>query len=191
MTSGRPAARSLALRAPVAADAGWIATEIARPEVQRMLSTPPHPYQLQHARAWIAAQAVAPGAFVIEERGAGPAGVVSILPADDGMELGYWLRRSAWGRGLMTEAAAFVLDWHFGRGGARVVSGHYLDNPASARVLAKLGFTRTRVVLRHSHYRGVAAPLQRLELTAARWHRLSRDAGSRIAAESREETEEI
>jgi RimJ/RimL family protein N-acetyltransferase len=57
-------------------------------------------------------------------------------------ELGYWLDEAFWGAGLASEAAAAVRDFAFralkleGLG-----SGHAADNPASGRVLRKLGFT--------------------------------------------------
>jgi RimJ/RimL family protein N-acetyltransferase len=55
--------------------------------------------------------------------------------------LGYWLDEAAWGRGLASEAAAAVLN--FARESLGLVhlrSGHAFDNPASGRVLTKLGF---------------------------------------------------
>ena len=47
----------------------------------------------------------------------------------------------------------------------RLRAGHFIDNPASGRVLAKLGFRPTdRVALRHSRGRGCAAPCAIFEL---------------------------
>tara|TARA_R110002094_G_scaffold63662_1_gene73933 strand:+ start:1743 stop:2267 length:525 start_codon:yes stop_codon:yes gene_type:complete len=55
-------------------------------------------------------------------------------------ELGYWLAPHAWGKGLMTEAAGALMEWLEHRGEQGFVSGYFADNPASGRVLQKLGF---------------------------------------------------
>ncbi len=55
--------------------------------------------------------------------------------------LGYWLDEAAWGRGLASEAAAAVMNFALERLGlVRLRSGHAFDNPASGRILTKLGF---------------------------------------------------
>lgn len=56
-------------------------------------------------------------------------------------EIGYWLVPEYWGRGFCTEATAGLIMWLERRCRVRVlVSGHFADNPASGRVLKKLGF---------------------------------------------------
>lgn len=58
-----------------------------------------------------------------------------------GIELGYTLARTAWGRGLATEAAQLCVDAAFGPLDIpRLVAVADDENPASARVLQKLGF---------------------------------------------------
>ena len=60
-----------------------------------------------------------------------------------GVELGYTLARDAWGRGLATEAAQLCVDAAFGPLDIpRLVAVADVENPASARVLEKLGFLR-------------------------------------------------
>lgn len=54
--------------------------------------------------------------------------------------LGYWLTPDAWGRGYATEAASAVLRLARTLGHPRVGAHHFVDNPASGRVLEKLGF---------------------------------------------------
>jgi [ribosomal protein S5]-alanine N-acetyltransferase len=59
------------------------------------------------------------------------------------VELGYILRRDAWGRGLATEAAALALDFAFERLGAnRVWAVCDPENAPSIGVLEKLGMSR-------------------------------------------------
>jgi RimJ/RimL family protein N-acetyltransferase len=56
-------------------------------------------------------------------------------------ELGFWLGRPWWGQGYATEAARAVVRYGFGnRRLPGFSSARFDDNPASARVLAKLGF---------------------------------------------------
>ncbi len=58
-------------------------------------------------------------------------------------ELGYMLRRDAWGRGIATEATRLLLDFAFGElGFHRVFAVVDEDHAASIRVLEKLGFRR-------------------------------------------------
>ena len=56
-------------------------------------------------------------------------------------ELGYNLMRKYWGRGLMTEAAKKMVEYGVQELNAKKIFGcHAVDNPASGRVMEKLGF---------------------------------------------------
>ncbi|MGW6412826.1 GNAT family N-acetyltransferase [Streptomyces vinaceus] len=58
--------------------------------------------------------------------------------------ISYILREGTWGRGHATDAAQQVVALAFTTAGLeRVEAMHHPDNPASGRVLAKAGFTRT------------------------------------------------
>lgn len=60
-------------------------------------------------------------------------------------ELGYRLRRAAWGRGLATEGALALVSLAFTRLGVEVVRAQTMTvNAASRRVLAKAGFSLVR-----------------------------------------------
>ena len=62
-----------------------------------------------------------------------------------GLEVGWLLARSHWGRGLATEGGRAALDWAFGVLGAeRVISVIHPDNAASIRVAERLGETFER-----------------------------------------------
>jgi len=55
-------------------------------------------------------------------------------------ELGYWLGVPHWGQGYATEAAREMLRYGFKeRGLHRIFASHFGHNPASGRVLRKLG----------------------------------------------------
>jgi RimJ/RimL family protein N-acetyltransferase len=64
------------------------------------------------------------------------------MPADDGSaEIGYWIGKPWWGRGFATEAAQALVRHCFATVGIeRLTCCHFVDNPASARVIRKLGF---------------------------------------------------
>jgi RimJ/RimL family protein N-acetyltransferase len=62
--------------------------------------------------------------------------------ADGQLEIGYRLRRSAWGKGYATEGSRALIDRGFVESGVqRVVAETTVDNRASRRVLEKSGLT--------------------------------------------------
>lgn len=153
--------RRLTLRPGWIEDAPALAAAIAHEPVVRMLARAPWPYRLVDAEAFLALPTrVDEPAFLIFEHVGGAAvlvGGIGVHRDERGeRELGYWLTPCAWGRGLMTEAAgALVTTLAQSLRLTRLVSGHYLDNPASGRVLAKLGFAATgEVRARRSLARG-------------------------------------
>ena len=103
-------------------------------EVARWLGTVPHPYAAEDAHAFIDGLAEGCGVWGITEGGA-LRGVVSIRE-----ELGYWLARDAWGRGIATEAARAAARAWFAAGPAMLMSSHMEGNHASRRVLLHLAF---------------------------------------------------
>jgi RimJ/RimL family protein N-acetyltransferase len=63
---------------------------------------------------------------------------------EDSAELDYWIARPCWGLGFATEAGRAVIGMaHEGLRLESLCSGHFPDNPASGRVLEKLGFRPT------------------------------------------------
>ena len=109
----------------------------------------PHPYTLEHAETWLAGVGDPLSRnlalFAIDAECEGMAGVLAFFRNDEGkIELGYWLGKPFWGRGLATEAARAALAWARREIGAKVIyAGHFIDNPASGAVLVKSGFLYT------------------------------------------------
>jgi len=65
---------------------------------------------------------------------------VRIEPDHRRAELGYWVGVPYWGNGYATEAARAVVKYGFGTLGLhRIFASHFANNPASARVLRKIG----------------------------------------------------
>ncbi len=74
-------------------------------------------------------------------------GSIAVRKDQNGINLGYLLARSHWGRGLMSEAVAAVVRWAFEDPSVfRVWAVCDVENPASARVLEKTGFVREGVL---------------------------------------------
>ena len=118
-------------------------------EVARMLTSCPHPYRLADAEELVRrgreADPEREAMFAIELPGEGAIGTIGFDPdevlAD---EVGYWIGRPYWGRGLVSEALAAGLAWVRNQWGRRCITArHFVDNAASARVLAKAGFLYT------------------------------------------------
>ena len=130
----RIATGRLLLRPVAEADLPAVVEGAGDLEVSRWLGRVPHPYGAGDARRFLAWSGDAPGVWAIEEGGAFR-GVVSIRE-----DLGYWLARDAWGRGLMTEAARAATRAWFEAGHGALTSSHMEGNGASRTVLIRLGF---------------------------------------------------
>lgn len=161
----------LLLRPAWSEDAPALFAAIADEGIVRNLARAPWPYTLADAQAFVAGpQRAGEPAFLVFRVGAMPpalVGAVGLARAPGGcVELGYWIARPFWGHGFATEAARAVVA--IARDGLRIdklVAGHFLDNPASARVLRKLGFAPTGSVRsRFSAGRGEQAPCADFEL---------------------------
>lgn len=109
----------------------------------------PYPYTPETARWWLSVSnpdSRNPRNFAIEVAGEAVGGV-GLIPGTDvyarSAEVGYWLGREHWGRGLATEALRLLVDYAFDHYGfERLHAGVFGWNPASMRVLEKTGFTR-------------------------------------------------
>lgn len=56
--------------------------------------------------------------------------------------VGYWVAETMWNKGICTEALQALIEHCFlRRGFHRLVSCHYVDNPASGKVMEKCGFS--------------------------------------------------
>lgn len=64
------------------------------------------------------------------------------IPADQA-EVGYWIARPYWGRGICTEALRAVVEYCFAKGFSALWGDYFPENPASGRVMAKCGFLPT------------------------------------------------
>lgn len=110
----------------------------------------PYPYGLKEARKWIShckyamkKKNKAEINFVIDINGkvVGGIGISSIKKHK--AEIGYWLGKKYWSRGIMTHAVGLVTSFGFKKLKLRRIYAHiFLKNKASARVLEKNNYKK-------------------------------------------------
>lgn len=162
------------MRPPQEKDARQIACCVNHLDMARNLARLPHPYTPDNAREWAAYADTARAqgteyAFVITHAEAGVIGSVGFnRTRGEAWEIGYWVDKAVQGKGVATEAARALIVWGEEQFGVtQFVAGHFQDNPASGRVLEKLGFERVGEKQLFSLARGGEAPAWRYTLGAS------------------------
>ncbi|MDE1170566.1 MAG: GNAT family N-acetyltransferase [Verrucomicrobium sp.] len=144
-------AERLFLDAFRAADAPAVQRLAGDREVAQYTQFIPHPYPDGEAERWIAThgpefQNGTNAAFAVRLPDGALVGAIAVklhLEARRGV-LGYWIGREFWGRGYATEAARALLGYAFPAWGLEKVEAVHMEaNPASGRVMEKLGMRRT------------------------------------------------
>ncbi len=118
---------------------------IADEQVVRNLARAPWPYSPDDAR-YFAELPHDPSSPRFMITLAGKAELIGCIGLDrhgDEIEMGYWIARKYWGQGYATEAGRGAAEIARMMGYSRVRASHYLDNPASGKVLRKIGFLPT------------------------------------------------
>ncbi len=93
----------------------------------------------EHGFGWRAAIEKGSGSY-IGFIGLNFTGPEAIEIAEEEVEIGWWLTPSRWGEGIATEGALALRDEGFARVGLeRIIGRHHADNPASGRIMEKLG----------------------------------------------------
>jgi RimJ/RimL family protein N-acetyltransferase len=142
-------AKRLILRPFNTSDAPAVERLAGAREVANTTLTIPHPYPVGGGAEWIATHAdewdrrealtlaicsqAAPGDLL---------GAISLHFSTTHLhgEIGYWIALSDWGKGYATEAARTLTTYAFTTLGLHRVQGrHFIRNPASGRVMQKLG----------------------------------------------------
>lgn len=111
-------------------------------DVASMTARVPYPYTQDDARQWL--DHLEPGEVVYAiDREGEMIGLTGFLPSEDGAsaEIGYWIGKPFWGHGYATEAATALIRRCFAQTNfTHLTCCHFTDNPASGRVVEKLGF---------------------------------------------------
>ncbi len=120
-------------------------------DISKMTGSIPHPFPLYSAefKIMFLRQQKRRGLahpYAISLDGGELIGVIDLFRSapDSALEIGYWIGKPYWGKGLSSEAAkAIIAEARDTLGVKALVAGAFADNPASLRVLQKLGFRPT------------------------------------------------
>lgn len=160
----------LLLRPGFPEDAPALAAAIADEAIVKNLATAPWPYRMRDAEAFLACprDPILPSLLIFERTQSAPQLIGSCglgRRPSGAVELGYWIARPFWGRGYASEAASALIDIARALGLPTLEGSHFIDNPASGRVLEKLGFEPLGIVApRMSCARGGEAPARLMRL---------------------------
>lgn len=154
----------LVLRPFTPDDAPAVHAHLSDPEMAATTARIPHPYPQGSAEEWIAGHPARHQAgealllaITLRETGVLVGSIeLRLVPGHRRAELGYWVGRTHWGRGYATEASDALVRWGFATLGLhRVHASHFTRNPASGRVLLKIGMRHEGRLRKHFLKRGV------------------------------------
>lgn len=144
-------------------------------EIALNTATIPHPYPVGMAEKWIGSHqedfdsnknltlAIDAGEIV------GAIGL-AFTPDEDRAEIGYWIGVPFWGKGYASEAAGGMIRYAFEELGLnRVHAGFFVRNPASGRVMEKIGMTYEGTLRRHHKKWGEYVDVSIYGILRAEW----------------------
>jgi RimJ/RimL family protein N-acetyltransferase len=125
-------------------------------QVARWLASVPHPYRVDHAKAYLARPEHRSGEAALDDKAAtlalaitlngcviGGMGLVPSKRYQGARELGFWLSRRFWGQGIMPRAASALIDEVMRQApDTLIVASANHDNFRSQGVIRSLGFVR-------------------------------------------------
>lgn len=144
-------------------DAPLVQEYAGDPDVASTTQNIPHPYSDGVAEKWIALHLT----WYLENRNVALSirttsndlvGAInlSLKPDDKLAELGYWVAQKFWGQGYCTRAARRMIQFGFENLSLNKIYARHLDsNPASGRVMEKVGMTREGIQRQHTIKNGV------------------------------------
>ena len=150
----------LVLRPFTEADAGDVKRLASAFAIADTTLNIPHPYEDGFAETWIGThqakfEAGELAAFALILCASNELTGAALLMLDKRWhrgELGYWIGEPYWGRGLATEASERVVEYGFEDLDLhRIHACHFRRNPASGRVLEKLGMSYEGTAREHVH----------------------------------------
>lgn len=164
---------NLILRRLHASDAKQLQILLQAKEIAANTCSIPYPYPPSAAKVWLDEQRAAEAAgdavvrAVTRKLDHAPESGIAIAPLigvaglamdtqHHNAELGYWIGKPYWGCGYGTEAVARVVKLGFQQHGLhRIHAHHFTRNPASGRVLQKIGMTYEGTLRHHVRKWGV------------------------------------
>ncbi|MEO1719360.1 MAG: GNAT family N-acetyltransferase [Pseudomonadota bacterium] len=164
------------VRSVTADDADALQAMLSHGTVATMLADVPWPYPNDGAATFIATHTPTSDTYqsldavTFTPYGGDCVGFVSLRRASRALRLSYFAAPVVWGRGVVTAAVGQVLDRTFDRDPNVVVeAGVFNDNPASARVLHKLGFEPHAAAFPECSAKGDTVGIATYRLTADLW----------------------
>lgn len=162
---------------PRACDADAVRRIASRREVAEMTAQIPHPYPSDAADAWIlgarAENASGQGLRLVARLKRGRRSLIGFLGLglrEGEPVIGYAIDPERWGEGLATEAAAALVDIAFSVTAIdHIGADTRVHNPASQRVLRKLGFDYAGSEVAAMAARGGLLPVDRFRLDRETW----------------------
>lgn len=154
----------LILRQPEATDIPLVCKYLENPAIADVMRSLPYPFTIAHALDWLKA------AHERAARGEGYVFAIDRKPdrlligsarifydADNKRsDIGYWLGSAFWGQGYMTEVARRLIQLGFEDFGVnRIYATYFPRNPASRRVMEKVGMTYEGTYRQHWLKNGV------------------------------------
>ena len=134
-------------------------------EIAANTRTIEHPYPDGAARIWIGTHLpkwnrgeAAIFAITLPDNPQAAIGAIGleINAPDENAELGYWIGQPFWGRGICSEAAQAIVDFGFQHFGLKKIHAHHVaSNPASGRVMEKIGMAKEGYLKSHIKKWGV------------------------------------
>lgn len=119
-----------------------------------LTSNIPYPYTESDARFWLrmskdAFENNTGYTFGIRNKEGHIIGAIGLHDReDDKAELGYWLGVPYWNKGYVTEAAKAIVDFGFNElGFHKIFATHFIHNPASGRIMEKIGMEQEAVLI--------------------------------------------
>ncbi len=148
------------LSAVQTSDAAALVEYLNDREIYNTTLTIPYPYKEEHADSWIGRKLAyrekfgRDFTFAIRDENGKLIGIVAADQYEPGKshhtEIGYWLARPYWGRGIITNAVrAFVRHLFLETELKRVTAHIFAHNTASIRVVEKSGFVREGFLRKH------------------------------------------
>lgn len=121
-----------------------------------LTSNIPYPYTEDDARFWLKMSKEAfenniGYTFAIRDKEDHIIGAVGLHDLEyDKAELGYWIGISYWNKGYVTEAAKAIVDFGFKELGInKIFATHFPHNPASGRIMEKIGMEQEAILKQH------------------------------------------
>jgi ribosomal-protein-alanine N-acetyltransferase len=148
---------SLELRYFSINDAARISELLNDDKMAEWASNIPYPYSDKDALDWLDScleQNCSPHAILLEND---IVGCISYWPTDNKIEIGYWVGRQYWGKGICTRAIKLLMGQDQFPKGKVIVAEVAAENTASKKVLLNCGFSLTKKISIENHNINIAA----------------------------------